>query len=92
MSKLPAYDQKNYSHYITSKALKADPSSRWDKFWHWIESLHESAVQESMINLCDKPAVSRSGGNSSLQSGITCNTTMLGYCHSLALNLTLTAI
>ena len=72
--KLPATDQKNYSQYITSDAVKTDPSSRWDKFWRWIENLHESAVQESLINLCDKPTVSKSGGNSSLKSGITCNT------------------
>ena len=39
--KLPTVEQRNYSQYITSAAAKSDPSSRWDKFWGWMERLHE---------------------------------------------------
>ena len=42
--KLPVDDQRQYTQYITSEAVKADASSRWDKFWKWIVGLHESAV------------------------------------------------
>ena len=65
--KLPITDQKHYAQYITSAVVKADPSSRWDKFWSWLETLHESAIQESLMNMCDKPAPTKSGSSSSLK-------------------------
>ena len=72
--KLPVADQRQYTQYITSATVKADDSSRWDKFWTWLDRVHESAVQASLMHLCDKPPTTKQsyGGNS--KSGSTCNT------------------
>ena len=33
--KLPTADQRQYTQYVTSAAVKYDPRSRWDKFWEF---------------------------------------------------------
>ena len=72
--KLPVADQRQYTQYITSASVKADVSSRWDKFWTWLDRVHESAVQASLMYLCDRPPTSKHPSSSSLKSGATCNT------------------
>ena len=52
--KLPAADQRQYSQYLTTTVVRSDPRSRWEKFWAWIQQLHESAVQSSLIHMCDR--------------------------------------
>ena len=55
--KLPAADQRQYTQYVTSAAVKADvATSRWDKFWAYMEQIHNSAVQASLMFMCDKPS------------------------------------
>ena len=72
--KLPSVEQKQYSQYITSDAAKLDTSSRWDKFWSWMEKLNESAVQEGLMHMCDKSAASKAGSAARGKTDITCHT------------------
>ena len=74
IKKLPANSQTLYTQYITSTAAKADTSSRWDKFWGWMQQLHDSAVQANLIDMCDKGSSSKGNSSSVVKSGITCNT------------------
>ena len=70
--KLPAADQRQYSQYVSSAIIKADPRSRWDKFWVWIEQLNESAIQSSLMHMCDRTAASKASNVT--KSGVTCST------------------
>ena len=72
--KLPAADQRQYTQYVTSDVAKADSSSRWEKFWKWLEKLHESAVQASLMYMCDKTSLSKTTSGGNLKSGISCHT------------------
>ena len=74
ITKLPATSQTLYTQHITSVAVKADPSSRWDKFWSWMQQFHESAVQASLIHMCDMGVATKGTSSSVVKSGITCNT------------------
>ena len=70
--KLPLSSQRLYTQYITSAAVKADSAtSRWEKFWSWMETLHDSAIQASLMHMCDKGATVKS--NATIKSGVTCN-------------------
>ena len=68
--KLPSEYQDEFAKYITKETVRADPSSRWDKFWVWMERLHRRAVESSLMNMCG------TGSNKSgaVKSGITCHT------------------
>ena len=73
--KLPSEYQDQFAEYITSDSVRADPSSRWDKFWVWMERLHRRAVESSLMNMCGtgsgKAGVVKPGASN---SGMTCNT------------------
>ena len=69
--KLPAADQRQYSQYLTTTVVRSDPRSRWEKFWAWIQQLHESAVQSSLIHMCDRTSGAKPSNVA--KSGITCN-------------------
>ena len=76
--KLPYEYQDQFAEYITSDTVRADAaSSRWGKFWVWMDRLHRRAVESSLMNMCG------SGSNKTgtvkaviptIKSGITCNT------------------
>ena len=73
--KLPEDDQREYDQYVTSSTVRLDStSSRWDKFWVFMEGLHDRAVQANLRNMC--ASGQGKGGTtkpSSLsKSGITC--------------------
>ena len=74
--KLPSEYQDQFAEYITSDPVRADASSRWDKFWVWMERLHRRAVESSLMNMCgsggNKVGAVKTGG-STIKSGITCN-------------------
>ena len=72
--KLPIVDQRQYTQYITSASIKLDPRSRWEKFWTWMEQLHESAVQANLMHMCDKPTASKDPVSNVTKSSVTCNT------------------
>ena len=60
--KLPPADQKQYSLYITSASVESSTESRWEKFWSWLKQLHKSAVQSSLMYMCDRTAQSKPSG------------------------------
>ena len=72
--KLPAADQRQYTQYVTSDSAKADASTRWEKFWRWMGKLHESAVQASLMYMCDRTSATKTTASSNLRSGISCHT------------------
>jgi len=71
--KLPVATQTLYTQYVTSATVKANPASRWEKFWSWLEMMHDSAVQASLIQLCDKGSNAKTSPGSTVKSGATCN-------------------
>ena len=71
--KLPAADQRQYSQYVTSAACKADTRSKWDKFSSWMEELHDSAVQSSLMHMVDKSGGLKSNQLSAAKSSVTCS-------------------
>ena len=72
--KLPTADQRQYTQYVTSDAAKVDTASRWDKFWKWLGKLHDSAVQASLMSMCDRTSSAKTSSAGNLKSGISCHT------------------
>ena len=75
--KLPSEYQDQFAEYITSDSVRVDPSSRWDKFWVWMERLHRRAVESSLMNMCGASSgksVTLKPGVPTSKSGMTCNT------------------
>ena len=69
--KLPLADQRQYNQYTASNEYTLDASSRWEKFWKFMERIHKSAVHSSLMHMCDKSGAAKVGGD--LKSGVTCN-------------------
>ena len=59
--------------YVMSATLKADPRSHCDKFWAWLSQMHNSAIQASLMQLCDKSSAVKTSSGYSLRCGVTCN-------------------
>ena len=73
--KLPDEYQDQYAEYVTSDTVMLDIStSRWDKFWTFMERLHKRAVQASLMNMCGSGLGKGGTVKSSTvsKSGITC--------------------
>ena len=74
--KLPSEYQDQFAEYITSDSVRVDPSSRWDKFWVWMERLHRRSVESSLMNMCGSSSI-KSGAVKAvvptIRSGTTCN-------------------
>jgi len=73
--KLPDEYQDQYAEYVTSDAVTLDiTTSRWEKFWAFMERLHKRAVQASLMNMCGSGLGKGGTTKSSVsKSGITCS-------------------